>query len=243
MSHSSKTKGKHPQMEKSIDMFAESLYGLVEKSWESVVFGLFRMEKMDSVIFDWGGVLIENPGSERTRHCDNSLGVSENEYKEAQEKFMCEFQKGRISEEEFWKNVCCDLGVSKPNVSSLWIDALKPYYRPREEMLSMLTILKQNSYRIALLSNTEDPTVKFFHEQGYDMFDVLVFSCEEGIMKPERRIYDLTLERLGSRAECSVFIDDRPDYIQGAKNVGLHTILFESIAQVKDELTGMGVEL
>jgi len=84
--------------------------------------------------------------------------------------------------------------------------------------------------------------VEFFHELDYDLFDVLVFSCEEGVMKPERKIYDLTLERLSSRAECSVFIDDRPDYIRGAKDVGLHTILFESVARVKDELTRMGVE-
>jgi HAD superfamily hydrolase (TIGR01509 family) len=73
------------------------------------------------------------------------------------------------------------------------------------------------------------------------MFDVLVFSCVEGVMKPDRRIYEITLERLGSMAGQAVFIDDRQDYIQGAEDVGLNTILFKSIDQVRDELAGLGV--
>ena len=61
-------------------------------------------------------------------------------------------------------------------------------------------------------------------------------------MKPQRRIYEITLERLGSQAPQAVFIDDRPDYIQGAKDVGLHTVFFENATQVKTELTRLGVE-
>jgi len=74
------------------------------------------------------------------------------------------------------------------------------------------------------------------------MFDVLVFSCVEGVMKPDRRIYKITLERLDLKAGRAVFIDDRQDYIRGAQKVGLNTILFKSIGQVKDELAGLGVE-
>ena len=129
-----------------------------------------------------------------------------------------------------------------PEAPSLWYEAFRSAYVPKEEMFSLAFSLHEKGYKTALLSNTELPAVDFFHELDYEMFDVLVFSCEEGLMKPERRIYDLTLERLDSRADQSVFIDDRPDYIQGAKDVGLHTILFENIAQVKDELTRMGVE-
>ena len=61
-------------------------------------------------------------------------------------------------------------------------------------------------------------------------------------MKPERRIYEITLERLGSKAEQAVFIDDVQEYIRAAEGVGLNTILFQSIDQVKGELTELGVE-
>ena len=74
------------------------------------------------------------------------------------------------------------------------------------------------------------------------MFDVLVFSCAEGTSKPERRIYELTIQKLGSEAGESVFIDDKTEYINGAQRAGLNTILFESVSQVKDELIMLGVE-
>jgi HAD superfamily hydrolase (TIGR01509 family) len=75
------------------------------------------------------------------------------------------------------------------------------------------------------------------------MFDVLIFSCWEGIKKPEKKIYELALERLGTRPAEAVFIDDKPRCIKGARKAGLKTILFESIYQVKDELTKLSVQI
>ncbi len=74
------------------------------------------------------------------------------------------------------------------------------------------------------------------------MFDVLVFSCTEGTIKPERKIYELTVQRVGSKATQTVFIDDKPEYINGAEQAGLKTILFKSVRQVKDELARLGVK-
>jgi len=75
------------------------------------------------------------------------------------------------------------------------------------------------------------------------MFDVLVFSYAEGTRKPETKIYELTVERLGVQPGQSVFIDDKPEYINGAKVTGLNTILFRSVGQVKDELARLSVEI
>ncbi len=84
--------------------------------------------------------------------------------------------------------------------------------------------------------------MQFFYQMKYDMFDVLVFSCAEGTRKPEKEIYELTVRRLGSRAGQSVFIDDMPEYINGAKKAGLNTILFRNVEQLKIELAELGVE-
>jgi len=123
-----------------------------------------------------------------------------------------------------------------------WYEAFRSSYVPKQEMFRLASSLHDKGYKTGFLSNTELPAVKFFHEQLYDMFDVLVFSCVEGLEKPERRIYEITLERLGSKAGQAVFIDDRQDYIRGAQDVGLNAILFKSIDQVKDELAGLGAK-
>jgi HAD superfamily hydrolase (TIGR01509 family) len=73
------------------------------------------------------------------------------------------------------------------------------------------------------------------------MFDATVFSCEEGTAKPERRIYEIALERLEVKPLETVFIDDRADFIEGAQKVGMHTIRFENPQQVKEALASLAI--
>lgn len=194
------------------------------------------MEVIESIIFDWGGVLIEDPAPGLVKYCSEALGVSEEEYIKVYDMFGGDFQKGIISEEEFWERMCGGLGVSRPTVSSLWADAFKAAYVPREEMFALASGLREKGFKTALLSNTERPAMQYFYQLGYNMFNVRIFSCAERTAKPEREIYELTVQGLGTKAGQSVFIDDKPDYINGAQQAGLKTILFESIGQVKSEL-------
>jgi putative hydrolase of the HAD superfamily len=199
------------------------------------------MKKIESVIFDWGGVLIDDPRPGLLRYCANAFGVSQEKYTPVHDSFLDGFQKGLISEEEFWLEISQKLGKSAPEAPSLWFNAFRSAHVPRPKVFSLVSSLHEKGYKTALLSNTERPAVKFFHELGYGMFDVLVFSCEQGVAKPERRIYEITLEKLGSEAPHCVFIDDRRDYVQGAKDAGLNAILFKSVDQTKHELAGLGL--
>ena len=199
------------------------------------------MEKIDSIIFDWGGVLIDDPRPGLLRYCSEAFVVPLEDYTPVHDSFLDEFHKGKISEERFWLQITGKLGKPMPPAQSQWYEAFRSAYVPKQEMFHLASSLHDKDYKTALLSNTELPAVEFFHERDYDMFDVLVFSCVEGVMKPERRIYEITLERLGSKARQAVFIDDRQDYIAGAKQVGLNAILFEGIDQLKRELTELAV--
>jgi len=204
---------------------------------------LFAMETIKSVIFDWGGVLIDDPAPGLMQFCAKALLVTRESYIKAHSKFADSFQKGTICEDEFWGKICSELNASKPDIPSLWAEAFEAAYVPRNGMFSIASSLQENGYRTAVLSNTEVPATQYFHQQKYDMFDVLVFSCAEGIQKPDRKIYELTLEKLGSQPRQSVFIDDNLEYIDGAKEAGINTILFQNTDQVKDELKQLGVKI
>ena len=58
-------------------------------------------------------------------------------------------------------------------------------------------------------------------------FDAVIISCEVGLSKPDPRIYELCLQRLGLPAPEALFVDDRADNIEGAARVGLRTLQFE----------------
>lgn len=200
------------------------------------------MDKIESIIFDWGGVLIENPRLGLLKYCSEAFGVPLEDYTPIHDSFFDDFHKGEIGEERFWRQISDKLGKPMPSVQSQWYDAFRSAYVPKQEMFDLASFLHDKSYKTALLSNTELPAVRFFHELNYNMFDLFVFSCIERMMKPQRRIYEITLERLGSKASRTVFIDDVQNYIRAAKLMGLNTILFENADQVKSELAGLGVE-
>jgi len=200
------------------------------------------MEKIKSVIFDWGGVLIEDPAPGLMQYCAQALNVSKEEYTKAHRKFSADFQKNLICEDAFWDRICRELKVQKPAVRSLWAEAFKAAYVPREEMFNLAALLKKSGYKTAVLSNTEVPAMHYFYQLQYDMFDVPVFSCAEGTMKPERKIFDVTIEKLSCNPRQSVFVDDNPAFIDAAKNAGLNTILFENVRRTKEKLAELGIK-
>jgi epoxide hydrolase-like predicted phosphatase len=200
------------------------------------------MGNIKAVIFDWGGVLIDDPAAALMRYCADALGVDVEEYKKAYWLFEADFALGKIAEKIFWEKICTELGVDKPQVSSLWEQAFASVYKPKEEMFELARRLRKNGLRTAVLSNTERPAVDFFRRQIYDMFDQVVFSCLEGVRKPDKKIYRIAVERLGVQADECVFIDDRIEYVEGAKMAGLKGILFNGLEKLKEELSQLGVK-
>jgi len=199
--------------------------------------------RIEAVILDWGGVLIEGTAAGLMQYCADALGVSCRHYTQVHEALAGPFQEGRITEQEFWVRVCGRLGCPVPPMQSLWGDAFRAIYVPRPEVFGLAVKLRDGGYKTALLSNTELPCVQYFRELGYDMLDIQVFSCVEGVSKPDKRIYALAIERLGIHAHQAVFIDDRPDFVEGARKAGLHGITFTDMSHLLLELAKLGIDL
>ena len=68
-----------------------------------------------------------------------------------------------------------------------------------------------------------------------------MFSCEEGIIKPERELYERCLQRLNVELQEAVFIDDRIENIDGAKDVVLQAIHYVDYQELIKQLEGLGV--
>lgn len=194
------------------------------------------MSTINAVLFDWGGVLIENPAPGLMAYCAEALGVPVPDYVRVHNVHGEAFQKGRIAEEVFWQRVCHDLNRPLAQQASLWGDAFRAVYRPRDEVFALARRLQEGSYRTSLLSNTEAPAMQFFLELGYGMFDALTFSCAEGVAKPQREIYEIAARKLRATPARCVLIDDRLDFVEGARKAGMKGIVYESLPQVEGEL-------
>jgi 2-haloacid dehalogenase len=103
--------------------------------------------------------------------------------------------------------------------------------------------LHASGYRLVGLTNW---SAEKFHltRARYDLFklfDEIIVSGEVKIMKPERAIFELTLRRLGLRAEECLFIDDSKGNVAAAAAMGFRVIHFQSPSQLAEELRRMGV--
>jgi 2-haloacid dehalogenase len=74
-------------------------------------------------------------------------------------------------------------------------------------------------------------------------FRTIVVSGEEGIVKPDRAIYELFLSRAGLAAESCVFIDDSPANVAGARDAGMHALHFRGPEILRADLRALGFAL
>jgi HAD superfamily hydrolase (TIGR01509 family) len=71
------------------------------------------------------------------------------------------------------------------------------------------------------------------------LFDLIVSSAEEGIIKPHRRIYEVALEQFAITAAEAVFVDDTDENVMAARALGMQSILFHSTEQTIAELEAL----
>jgi putative hydrolase of the HAD superfamily len=186
------------------------------------------MSDIKCVVFDWGGVLIENPVEEFALKCSNMIGANVKQLKETYAEFAGQFERGKIRESDLWKMIGNKLNILIINDKSIWYKCFKNIYSPRKDMFNLARILKQNGYLVALLSNTEIPAMNFFKEQNYDMFDYTVFSCKEGFAKPEPELYNILLQKIKIPAQQTLFIDDKYDNIKTANQLQMNAIYYKN---------------
>ena len=97
----------------------------------------------------------------------------------------------------------------------------------RNDELIDFIIKSRASYKTALLSNVSAVIWNYYTPEMLNkLFDVQALSYQEGMMKPDHRIYQLTCNRLGVQPDECVFTDDNQANVIAAREVGMHGIVF-----------------
>jgi FMN phosphatase YigB (HAD superfamily) len=118
----------------------------------------------------------------------------------------------------------------------LWLTTLNADVQNDRELLAYIRKLKA-SYKTGLLSNIgRGELPRLLAPDELKLFDAAVASGDAGYAKPEAEAYELVAERLAVRLDECVFTDDRQDYCDGARAVGMQAILYQQFAQFKRQL-------
>ncbi len=191
-----------------------------------------------TLIFDVGGVLLNTKDWRWRRRWEERLGLPEGKLSayilESEAAALARI--GQISEPELWKHIGVTFGLDSKQLRKLESDFWAGD-RLDAEMLQFVQALRSH-YKIALLSNAWSGARQAY-SRTYKLdsvADVIIISAEQGVAKPDRRIYLIAAEKLDVNPDEILFIDDMAENIQGARDVGMHVVHFENTAQAIVEI-------
>ena len=144
--------------------------------------------------------------------------------------------EGKISEEDFWRKLRDD---NKWNIRVKEMKKIvRSNFREIEGTRDIIEKLKSKGYKLGLLSVHVKEWVDHCEKEFdyHKLFHSVLYSFEIEVCKPEKRAYELMLEKIESKAEDCLFIDDNSENLIGADKLGIKTILFESARQLEKEL-------
>lgn len=126
-------------------------------------------------------------------------------------------------------------------LSELMSEDLRPYEQINARMLQLLKRLHPH-YRLATICNSGSREAMNRKFRLSELVDLMVFDTEEGVSKPDKGIYQVTLARLDMQPEEAVFVDDKAENIEEARRLGMHVIHFknarQAIAEIDSILSG-----
>lgn len=198
---------------------------------------------VDAVLFDMGGVLLE---WDPVRLYERLLGDAV-----AAEALIDEIDlhhwNDRVDLGEPYDEVIAKWQAAHPRRAEeiaayreRWADTLTG---PVPGVAEVIDELRGAGVPVALLSNTSAETFPLCREVApvLDRLDGIVLSAIEGIAKPDRRIYELALERFGFDAARTAFVDDRPRNASAASELGLHPVAFTDAPALRRDLRALGL--
>lgn len=150
--------------------------------------------------------------------------------------------EGKISEDRYWESI---LLKHRWNIS---IGELKKIVRSNFKEINgvrkIIERLKKNGYQLGLLSVHAKEWIEYCEKEfdHHKLFDSTLYSFDVAVCKPDKRAYELILEKLNVRAEECLFIDDSLQNLDSARELGIQTILFTSAEQLLDELKRRGIK-
>ncbi|HVX45458.1 MAG TPA: HAD-IA family hydrolase [Mycobacteriales bacterium] len=186
-----------------------------------------------AVVFDIGGVLERTTGPERWFwKWQQILGLSPDRFGGIASGIDPEHLMGigRMNEAEYRQRWTVALGLSEAQVDEFMQDMWDWYCGELDEEL--MTYVKGLPCRRAILSNSGSGA-REQEEQRYGfsaVFDPIVYSHEVGLLKPDRRIYQLTCDRMGIQPQEAVMVDNWDVAITGAADAGMQTVLHVNTA-------------
>jgi len=196
-----------------------------------------------NIIFDLGNVLLKfKPNKFLLRFTNDKEYIDQFVLKVTRSKTWLELDRGTNTLENA-RNIFLSKYPQEKDFIELFFDQWMDMLTPIEENIEILEELKKLGYRSYILSNFIKETFSYVRSKYsfFSLFDGQIISGFENIIKPEKAIYVLLLNRYNLIPEESLFIDDILFFLKPAKKLGMKTIWNRPKTDLREELKKLDI--
>lgn len=198
--------------------------------------------KIDSVIFDFGNVLSMPNSYKHFAEMEKMTGIDEKFFAGAMGDIRQQFDLGTVSASQLYQKLFSDAGYTAQAqdtelCKTLGDMDLASWDNPNIASNEWALSLQKQGFKLGILSNMPYEFLQKYRQNvpAFTHADYALFSCDVRMIKPCPEIYQLILEKLGTKAENAVFFDDLQPNIDAAKKLGINAILWQNLEQAQKE--------
>ncbi len=197
-----------------------------------------------AICFDLDGVYFTSAGFKSFKQRIMDMGVSKEKVDYILHgEPMDRFKRGEVQENEFWQDAVQYWGL--PVSPDEIIRLISLGYEVNPEVDSLVKRLRSNGYLTCICTNNFSTRINKLEERFHFLqhFDVRVFSYEVGILKPDKKIFEVLVERCKCKPEEIVYSDDNESKLRGAKELGIESFVYDDFESFIQHLIELGVGL
>jgi putative hydrolase of the HAD superfamily len=199
-----------------------------------------------AVIFDYGMVLTGPPDPEAHAALLRITGLPLAQFEPLYWADRHAYDEGKLTGIAFWQKLILDAGLTLPTGADEELNEwdARLWTTQNLAMLAWQEKLQARGLLTAILSNMGDSVLASI-ERTFDWlprFNVLVWSYQLGMAKPDPAIYRHVLTELGALPEETLFLDDKLVNIEAAQALGMNAIQFSTVEQLRADLIAAGLD-
>ncbi|HII72162.1 TPA: HAD family phosphatase [Candidatus Woesearchaeota archaeon] len=194
-----------------------------------------------AIIFDYGGVFSKEADLHKfADHYAPKYGIDPKKFGDEMYEYWQKAKVNKINSALFFEHLAGQLDVDVDEFTEYFIH----WFGFDEEIKEFVASL-QGRYKLGLLSNQIEIWLETLldHHDIRRLFDVITTSYNEGIAKPDPKIYKRAMKALGVKPEECVFIDDLERNIKPAEKLGMKVVTYKGLKDLKKRLVEFGITL
>jgi putative hydrolase of the HAD superfamily len=203
------------------------------------------LTQITAIFWDIGGVLLTNGWDTPTRHAAAAkFGLQVDELDARHAKAFPIYERGEISLDDYLTQSV--FYRPRPFTRDEFRNFIYSCSSELSESRAFADRLAGSKQFLMAAINNEGRELNEFRIKKFDLrrtLSLFFSSCYVGLRKPDTAIYRLALDVAQRTGAESIFIDDRPENADGARNAGMNAVRFENVSQLRRDLQNFGVEI